>query len=153
MNIIGLLFGVGFGFMLGWARLTDYDVIRNMLLLREFDVYLMMGSAVAIAAIGTRILRALGTKSLIGRAPLAWSVTRPARNHVYGSILFGLGWGIAGTCPGPIAAQLGRGQLVALFTVAGVLTGVALYGYLKQRAENMAASSRRPEAQGTSPGL
>lgn len=35
MNAIALLFGTGFGFVLGWARLTDYDVIRNMLLLRE----------------------------------------------------------------------------------------------------------------------
>lgn len=153
MNIIGLWFGVGFGFILGWAHLTDYDVIRNMLLFREFDIYLMMGSAVATAAIGTRILRVLGTKSLIGRAAVSWSVTRPTRNHVYGSVLFGLGWGIAGTCPGPIAAQLGRGQLVALFATAGVLAGVALYGYVKQRAKNMAASTRGQEAKGTSPGL
>ena len=60
MKIAGLLIGIGFGFVLGWSRLTDYDVIRDMLLLREFDVFLMMGSAVATAAIVARVLRAGG---------------------------------------------------------------------------------------------
>ena len=47
MRAAALLFGVGFGFVLGWSRLTEYDVIHEMLLLHEFDVFLMMGAAVA----------------------------------------------------------------------------------------------------------
>ncbi|HUH91714.1 MAG TPA: hypothetical protein VL742_01045 [Casimicrobiaceae bacterium] len=57
MNAVGLLFGIGFGFVLGWSRLTDYDVIHDMLLLRSFDVFLIMGAAVATAAVGARLLR------------------------------------------------------------------------------------------------
>jgi uncharacterized protein len=152
MKLIALLFGTGFGFMLSWARITDYDVIRNMLLFKELDVYFMMGAAMVTAAAGVRLLRAAGVKAVVGGEPLNWTLTNPARHHVYGSLLFGLGWGIAGTCPGPIAAQLGRGQWAAWFTVAGVFAGVALFGYLKERAERTAAVSA-PAPAAASPGL
>ena len=128
MRAAGLLFGMGFGFVLGWSRLTDYDVIHDMLLLHRFDVFLMMGTAVATAAVVARFLRALGARSLVGHEPISWSVTRPARNHLIGGMIFGAGWAIAGTCPGPAAAQLGRGQLAALFTLGGIFFGVALLG-------------------------
>lgn len=134
MKLIALLFGTGFGFMLSWARITDYDVVRNMLLFRELDVYFMMGAAMFTAAVGVRVMRAAGVRALVGGEPVSWALTRPGRHHVYGSLLFGLGWGTAGTCPGPIAAQLGRGQWAAGFTVAGVFAGVALFGFLKERA-------------------
>jgi len=152
MKLIALLFGSAFGFMLSWARITDYDAIRNMLLFRELDVYFMMGAAMVTAAIGVRVLRAAGARSLLGGAPINWASTKPTRQHVYGSLLFGLGWGIAGTCPGPIAAQLGRGQWAAWFTVAGVFAGVALFGYLKDRAE-CAAAMLAPEPAASGPGL
>ncbi|MFZ5524334.1 MAG: DUF6691 family protein [Pseudomonadota bacterium] len=152
MQPIALLFGAGFGFMLSWARITDYDVIRNMLLFHKLDVYFMMGAAMVTSAIGVRLLRAAGLKAVFGGELINWTITKPARHHVYGSLLFGLGWGIAGTCPGPIAAQLGRGQWAALFTVAGVFTGVALFGYLKDRAKH-AAAIPLSKSDGTSAGM
>jgi uncharacterized membrane protein YedE/YeeE len=81
---------------------------------------------------------------------VSWTIARPARNHVYGSLLFGIGWGVAGTCPGPIAAQLGSGRWAAIFTLCGVLAGVAIYAALKQRAPQPTVALERPEA---SPGL
>jgi hypothetical protein len=56
-KLAGLPAGVIFGFVLSWARLTDPAVIRNMLLLREAHVFLIMGSAIAVAAVGVRLLR------------------------------------------------------------------------------------------------
>jgi uncharacterized membrane protein YedE/YeeE len=153
MKAAGLLFGIAFGFVLGWSRLTDYDVIHEMLLLHRFDVFLMMGAAVATAAVAARLLRASGARSLVGHEPIAWSVTSPAGNHLVGGVIFGVGWAVSGTCPGPAAAQLGRGQLAALFTLAGIFCGVALFGYLKRRREATAALPRKPELAGVEPGL
>ena len=90
MKAAGFVVGVGFGFVLGWARLTDYDVIHRMLLLREVDVFLMMGAAMATAAIAARLLRMLGARTVVGGAPVAWSVTSPTRDHIIGSLIFGL---------------------------------------------------------------
>jgi uncharacterized protein len=153
MKAAGLLIGIGFGFVLGWSRLTDYDVIHEMLLLHQFDVFLMMGMAVATAAAAVRLLRAAGARSLVGNEPISWSVTKPARTHLIGGMIFGVGWAISGTCPGPVAAQLGRGQLAALFTLAGIFFGVALFGYLKQRSEAEAAVPRNQELARAEPGL
>lgn len=153
MKAIALLVGAGFGFMLGWARLTDYDVVRSMLLLREPDLYLMMGSAMATAAVGARLLRALHARAWIGGAPVSWGSTRPSRDHLLGSAVFGVGWAIAGTCPGPVAAQLGRGQWAAVFTVSGILVGVWLLGWLKARRAQVQAAKPGTGGSVVAPGL
>lgn len=141
LRAVGFACGVSFGFVLGWARLTDYDVIRNMLLLREPDVFLLMMSTMATAAIGVRLLRALHVRSLLDRTPVAWTTQPAAWQHVVGGIVFGIGWSIAGTCPGPVAAQLGRGQFVALITIAGVMTGTLIHSWLRGRRESTALAA------------
>jgi uncharacterized membrane protein YedE/YeeE len=130
---VGLLSGVVFGFTLAWARLTDPRVIRDMLLLTEPHVFLIMGSAVAIAAIGMRVLKARSLRCIVTGEPVDWSVERPRTRHVAGSILFGLGWTVAGTCPGPVAAMIGEGRLVGVPVVVGLLAGVTIQRMLAAR--------------------
>jgi uncharacterized membrane protein YedE/YeeE len=52
---------------------------------------------------------------------------RPQRRHIVGSAIFGVGWGVACACPGPVAAQLGQGMLWSLPILAGILIGVWLF--------------------------
>jgi uncharacterized membrane protein YedE/YeeE len=144
LRAVGLLFGLAFGFVLGWARLTDYDVIRNMLLLREPDVFLLMMSAIATAAIGARALRLFKVTTVLDRTPIAWTVEAPRARHVVGSVVFGVGWSVAATCPGPVAAQVGRGQFAGLFTMAGLLVGIAICDRVRGRR----SSAARPVALG-----
>lgn len=139
-RIVGLAFGVGFGFLLAWAGLSDAAVIRNMLLLREAHVFLFMGSAVAVAAVGLRLLRAARVRALVTGEPVSWTVDRIEKRHVIGSLLFGAGWSIAGTCPGPVAAMLGQGKLGGLFVAGGLLAGVSLQGMLARRRTAQRAS-------------
>jgi hypothetical protein len=65
-----------------------------------------------------------------------WSATPPSRNHIVGSVLFGIGWGISEACPGPTAAQLGAGRVLAVAVAAGVLAGVALQPRVALAAEH-----------------
>jgi len=121
-----LIAGGCFGFLLAWARLSDPIVIRQMLLLREPDVFLIMGTAIAVAAVGVRLLRAAGVHAVLTGEPIHWSTRRPAPRHVLGSIIFGAGWSVAGTCPGPVAAMIGEGHLAGLVVGAGLFVGVAV---------------------------
>ena len=98
------------------------------------------------AAIGVRVLRIVNARTLLDQRPVAWTVQAARRRHVIGSVVFGMGWGIAGTCPGPIAAQLGRGQLAAVFTITGVLAGIALHDQMRARRESPVKRNRLPEA-------
>jgi hypothetical protein len=68
-NFAGFTFGGAFGCLLAWAHLADADVIRDMLMLREADVFLLMGSAVAVAAIGSWILRAMKVRAPLSARP------------------------------------------------------------------------------------
>jgi uncharacterized membrane protein YedE/YeeE len=124
--MIGLTFGAAIGFVLAWAHLSDPGVIRKMLLLREFDVFFLMGSAVLVAAIGARVLRASGTRAFATGEPIGWTVEKPGARHVVGSLLFGAGWSAADTCPGPLATMIGEGRLGGLVVVVGIFAGVLL---------------------------
>jgi uncharacterized membrane protein YedE/YeeE len=130
-KLVGLLFGVLFGFVMAWAHLSDPKVIREMLLLQSAHVFLFMGSAVAVAALGQWILSRSNAGSLLSGEPIAWSLERPERRHIVGSVIFGAGWSVAGTCPGPVAAMIGEGRLASVFVALGLVGGVLIQGVVK----------------------
>jgi uncharacterized membrane protein YedE/YeeE len=125
-KLSGLIVGLGFGFVISWAGLTDPTVIRNMLLLREPHVFLLMGSAVLVAGAGVRLLRLARLRSFVTRESIDWSPVAVQPHHIAGSALFGAGWSVACTCPGPVAAMIGQGHLTGLAVGAGLLAGIAL---------------------------
>ena len=110
------------------------DVIRSALLFEDSYLYLFFASAVATAAIGLRLLRRSGR--------VAWTPVQPARRHVTGALMFGIGWGVSDACPGPIATQIGQGIAWALPTLAGVVLGV--YLFQRRGAETEPASEPAP---------
>jgi uncharacterized membrane protein YedE/YeeE len=124
LRLAALGLGVVTGFVFAWARMTDPNTFHRMLSLDSPRIYLLMGSAVAVAFVGARVLR--GRTALLTRERIGWTTTRPSRNHLTGSVLFGIGWGISDACPGPIAAQLGAGRVLTLAVAAGVVVGVRL---------------------------
>jgi uncharacterized membrane protein YedE/YeeE len=144
---VGLLFGVAFGFWLAWARLTDYDQIVGGLLFRSSYLWLLFATGVATTVTGLQILKRAGVQTALGHAPVHWPPVPAEHRHVVGSALFGIGWAIAGACPGPVAAQLGQGRLSALFTLAGLLLGIGFADALGQRQAGSVASPCAGEAE------
>ncbi|HEY1595231.1 MAG TPA: DUF6691 family protein, partial [Thermoleophilaceae bacterium] len=103
------------------------DRIRDMLLLGDPYLYLMMFTAMAVGTLGTRLLARFHARALLTGAPVAFERLRPERRHIVGSLLFGLGWSISDSCPAPIAGQLAQGVWWSLATIAGVFVGIELY--------------------------
>ena len=141
LRLAALVLGVVSGFTVSWARMTDPRTFHAMLSLDSPRIYLLMGSAVAVAFIGARLLR--GRRALLTGEPIDWAAARPTRSHILGSALFGIGWGISEACPGPAAAAIGAGRVLALAVAAGVLVGVKLQPALARAAERM---SRGPDS-------
>ena len=131
----GLGIGLVFGVVLSWSGMTSPEVIREALLFQDSYLFLFFGSAVLVGTVGLVLLRRTGARALLTGGPIGWMDERPARRHVVGSVIFGVGWGIADACPGPVATQVGQGIAWGLCTLAGVLLGVYLF---------MRAQSRRP---------
>src|SRR5919109_3109874 len=139
LRLSALALGIVTGFAFAWARLTEPETFHRMLSLDSPRIYLLMGAAVAVAFAGARLLR--GRRTLLTGEPIDWTAARPSRSHILGSILFGIGWGISEACPGPTAAQLGAGRVLALAVAGGVLVGVRLQPRLARIPEQLRQAS------------
>jgi uncharacterized membrane protein YedE/YeeE len=136
-------FGVVFGFLISWGQFTDPDRIRDMLLVEDLYLYLMMFSAMAVGTVGARLLVRRRARALLTGETVALQRSRPERRHVVGAAVFGVGWAVADTCPGPVAAQISQGVWWSVFTIAGIVLGVL--GYLRWQEAGSAVSEQRPE--------
>src|SRR3954447_1993869 len=124
VRLAACFFGAGFGFLISWGQFSDPDRIRDMLLLSDPYLYLMMFSAIGVAFAGTWLLRRRNARAILTGEPLSVERTRPERRHIVGAAIFGLGWAVADSCPAPIAAQLTQGVWWSICTIAGVFLGV-----------------------------
>ncbi|MGI8644547.1 MAG: DUF6691 family protein [Thermomicrobiales bacterium] len=140
INRLGLLFGVIFGFTLTAARLTEFDVIHRMLKFQDLEPFWVMGSAVGVAMPLLWIMERRGLVTPLG-GKLTFSRSAISRHHFTGSMLFGAGWAIAGTCPAPALAMIGSGRILGLFTVAGIFAGVVLRDWVVTRGAVTAPAS------------
>jgi uncharacterized membrane protein YedE/YeeE len=126
LNLIGLTFGAMFGGLLGAARLHEYDTIHAMLRLDEPDVFLLMGSAIAVSAPLLWLLERRGIETPFGGS-FSLSRSMPQAHHVKGGALFGIGWAIAGTCPAPTLVMISSGALLGLIALPGIFLGMHLH--------------------------
>lgn len=143
-------FGTVFGLLISWGQFTDPDRIRDMLLLSDPYLYLMMASAVAVGTVGSRLLRRARARALVTGEEVCLARDRPARRHVVGAALFGLGWAVADSCPAPVAAQLTQGVWWSVFTIAGIAIGVL--GYLRWQESRARGRAREAVAAAPRPG-
>ena len=123
--LVGLLFGLG----LILAGMTDPGKVQGFLdLAGPWDPSLafVMGGAIVVGYLAFALARRR-TSALLGgamRIPSAREIDRPL---VVGSLVFGVGWGLAGFCPGPALVALGAGHWQALVFVLAMLAGMAVH--------------------------
>jgi uncharacterized membrane protein YedE/YeeE len=131
----GLLCGLIFGLGLGVSQMVDPRKVLGFLdITGAWDASLMfvMGGALAVAAIGFRtVLRRpvprFGDRFHLGTAR---SIDAPLLS---GAALFGIGWGLAGYCPGPAIASLGFGNVEALWFLPAMVVGAGLQRWQVRR--------------------
>ena len=138
-RLAGAAVGVVFGIVLSWSGMTSPVVIRDGLLFHSGYLYGFFLCALATATAGQWLLRRRGARALLTGERIGWKQERPERRHLTGALMFGVGWGVADACPGPILTQIAQGIPYALFTLAGVVGGVWLYHRRHQPAEDVEA--------------
>jgi uncharacterized membrane protein YedE/YeeE len=130
--VIGyVVLGAAFGFVLSRSGAADYNYIQRMFLFEEFQLYGILGTAVAISAPGLWLIKRRG-RTLAGR-PIAIERKALHRGNLAGGFLFGIGWSITGMCPGPILVNIGEGKIYALAALAGGLLGAGIFGASYER--------------------
>ena len=122
---VGLVFGLG----LIISGMTDPSKIIGFLdLAGAWDPSLafVMGGAVLVGVVGFRFARKR-TVSVLGGAMHLPAARHIDRELILGSLTFGVGWGLAGYCPGPAVVAFGSGQDKAVVFVIAMIAGMALY--------------------------
>ncbi|HEV7808434.1 MAG TPA: DUF6691 family protein [Solirubrobacteraceae bacterium] len=137
-RIAGALIGVVFAVVLSWSGMTSPEIIREGLLFESAYLFLFFASAMLTAFTGLYVLKRKAPPAILTGETVAWETVEPERRHVVGSVLFGIGWGVSGACPAPIATQLGQGIAWGVPTTAGLVLGIVLFGRLQARARSRA---------------
>lgn len=117
---LGLFSGIAFGFVIQRIGATDAHRMARSHLMLDADIPRFMLLTVALSAVGLFGLQAVGVGRIL---PLPTSIVATG----LAAVLFGIGWGLAGYCPGTIWAAAGEGRMDAIFALLGGLTGTALF--------------------------
>ena len=131
--LIGLIFG--FGLLLG-GMTNPAKVIGFLDITGSWDPSLafVMGGAVVIGFFAFRVAKGR-TQSLFGRVIVLNDLKPIDLKLVAGSMIFGVGWGLSGFCPGPAIASLGAGEWKAAFFVAAMAIGMVIAGFVTQSSD------------------
>ena len=128
---VGVLFGLG----LILSGMTDPRKVLGFLdLAGDWDpsLALVMGGAIAVGVLAFALAKRRGC-SLLGSSLHLPGNTRLDRRLVLGSLTFGIGWGMAGLCPGPALVSMAAGQGKALLFVLAMLAGMRLFDFFERR--------------------
>jgi uncharacterized membrane protein YedE/YeeE len=129
--LAGLVFGLGL-IVSGMANPAKVLGFLDVAGPWDPSLALVMAGAIAVGGLGFALSRRRKT-SYLGLDMKLPSATRIDRRLIGGSLLFGVGWGIAGFCPGPGLVALGMGEAKAVVFVLAMLLGMALFSWLEGR--------------------
>jgi len=136
----GLIFGLGL-ILAGMANPAKVLAFLDLAGLWDPSLALVMGGGIAMGSLAFALARRR-TQSLLG-LPMQLPTSRQLdRRLIGGSVTFGIGWGLAGICPGPALVLLGSGSYQGMIFVVAMLTGMGAFEILERRS--VAAASGKP---------
>ncbi len=125
---IGLLFGLALikGEAISWYRMQE------MFHFQGFQIFGFFFTAVPTSAFILFLMKKFSVKTTEGEK------VKPreklfSKGTIYGSALFGIGWGLTGACPGPIYVQIGSGYFISIVLLLSALTGTWVYAFFRER--------------------
>lgn len=124
-----ILGGLIQGFGLAYSGMAKPEVVLDFLQFQDFGLVLVMGGAAVVSGLTFFVV-----PRVLDRAPLTGDshgrrVKSMDRNVITGGVVFGVGWGISGICPGAAYASIGIGNIEILWAIAGMFIGAYAQAY------------------------
>jgi len=126
-----ILGGLTFGFGLGLSRMARPEVVLSFLQLWDLGLLFVMGGAVAVVAPIFFVAARSGRNAPLTGRRYGRRLKSMDANVLGGGVLFGVGWGLSGICPGAAYASLGIGNYPMLWGVAGMFIGAYGQGVVR----------------------
>ncbi|MQP52439.1 MULTISPECIES: DUF6691 family protein [unclassified Flavobacterium] len=127
------LTGIFFGIVLTKAEAVSWYRIYEMFQFQSFHMYGIIGTALFTGIVGIQIIKKFKIKDYNGYPIHIIEKERGFWRYIIGGTLFGLGWALVGSCPGPIFILLGTGTYAIAVVLIGALLGTYIYGLLKDK--------------------
>jgi uncharacterized membrane protein YedE/YeeE len=127
------LTGVLFGIVLTKAEAVSWYRIYEMFHFQSFHMFGIIGTALFTGIVGLQFIKNKKLKDFNGLPIKIIEKERGFWRYVIGGTIFGLGWALVGSCPGPIFILLGTGTYAIAVVLIGALLGTYIYGLLKDR--------------------
>jgi uncharacterized protein len=131
-NLKYTLWGIVFGIVFIKAEIVSWFRIQEMFRLESFHMYGVIGVAVMVGVISVFLIKKFNLKTIEGET-VVFKEKKFSKGQIIGGLLFGIGWAITGSCPGPLFAHIGAGTLSILVVIASALAGTWVYGLLKDK--------------------
>lgn len=128
-----LLAGAAFGIIMIKSEAASWFRIFEMFQFDSFHMYGIIGSALFVGVIGHQLIKRNNLKSISGEPITISPKAKGWKNYLFGGIVFGLGWGLAGACPGPIFTLIGAGFIPLIVVLIFALLGTFTYGMLRSK--------------------
>jgi len=128
-----LLIGILFGIILSKAEVISWYRIFEMFKFQSFHMYGVIGSAVAVGVVLVYLFKKGLIKTYLGNQIVIEPKKKGLARNLVGGTIFGLGWALAGACPGPMFILLGRGVAAIVIVIIGGLLGALLYHSVKSK--------------------
>ena len=122
-----------FGIVMYKSEAASWFRIYEMFQFQSFHMYGIIGSALVIGVLGVQLIKRNNVKSFLGETIHFVPKERGFTRYIVGGIIFGLGWALAGSCPGPIYTLIGAGYVSIIVVLIGAILGTFLYGLLKNK--------------------
>lgn len=132
-NIIFLIVGIFFGIVMFKSEAASWFRIYEMFQFQSFHMYGIIGSALILGVLLVQLIKRKRLKDTSGNPILIFPKDKSFSRYMYGGILFGLGWALAGACPGPMFVLAGAGFYPILIVIAGAIGGTWVYGLIKDK--------------------
>ncbi|MBN2336494.1 YeeE/YedE family protein [Candidatus Bathyarchaeota archaeon] len=126
-NFVLFVGGLIFGFGLAAGGMAKPEVVLSFLHLKDFGLLVLMGGAASVSFIAINVVPRFIEKPLLGGEFKPRSRTLN-RNTVIGAIIFGVGWGLSGQCPGSALSSLGIGNIPIVLGIAAMFLGAYVMG-------------------------
>ena len=132
-NILYLVIGTFFGVLMYKSEAASWFRIYEMFNFQSFHMYGLMGSALVVGIALVQLIKRRKIKNIDGEPIIIEQKDKSIKRYLFGGIIFGLGWALAGACPGPMFILTGAGYFPILVVIFGAVLGTWLYGLLKKK--------------------
>ena len=128
-----LIIGILFGITMYKSEAASWFRIYEMFRFESFHMYGIIGTALTMGVVSTLIIKRFNIKSFYGEEVKFIPKEKGFTRYMLGGIIFGLGWALAGACPGPMFTLLGAGFLPISIVIIAAILGTFIYGILKEK--------------------